>query len=112
MIYKYSRLNNCPNSDGIDFKLFTDALSKFEINVVELSDLSQLSGGQKQIFCVLRALFSDRSVVILDEPTSSLDYESEILLCNYIKRLSTTKIIILVTHRPYPLTLSNLRLTI
>jgi ABC-type bacteriocin/lantibiotic exporter with double-glycine peptidase domain len=100
------------NVDGIDPKLFLNLLKKFGINVAETSDVSQLSGGQKQIFCVLRALYSNKTFVVLDEPTSSLDYESEVLLCEHIKKCSATKIVIIVTHRPHPLTLSDLRLII
>ncbi|MBR4561733.1 MAG: ABC transporter ATP-binding protein [Bacteroidales bacterium] len=63
---------------------------------------TQLSGGEWQKVAVARALFSERPVLILDEPTASLDILSEKklfeqLLSNY----STTqnKTIILVSHR-------------
>jgi ABC-type lipoprotein export system ATPase subunit len=98
--------------DNINVFSFTEALLEFGISVDKIANLDELSGGQKQVFCVLRAIFSDKTIVILDEPTSSLDYESEVLLCSYIKAHSVNKIIIIVTHREYPLNLSNLRLII
>lgn len=62
----------------------------------------QLSGGEWQKIAVARAMFSDRPVLILDEPSASMDILSEKrlfenLLSNYSNEKNRT--IILVSHR-------------
>jgi len=59
---------------------------------------SQLSGGQIQRIGFARALYRNPKVLILDEPTSSLDNETENLIINSINNLkNTTKLI--VSHK-------------
>lgn len=59
----------------------------------------QLSGGQRQCVALARALINDPSVLVLDEPTSSLDYANEELIKQVLARVSAGKTLILVTHR-------------
>ena len=58
-----------------------------------------LSGGQRQRIGIARALYNDPTLIILDEATSALDSISEKEFLNVIDSLSTTKTIILVTHK-------------
>ena len=63
---------------------------------------SLLSGGQKQKIAISRALYKDPQILIFDEPTSSLDIESEInFIDNFLKK--NDKTIILISHREEPL---------
>ena len=63
---------------------------------------SLLSGGQKQKIAISRALYKDPQILIFDEPTSSLDMESEIkFIDNFLKK--NDKTIILISHREEPL---------
>ena len=59
---------------------------------------SNLSGGQRQRLCIARELFHDKEILILDEPTSSLDSESEASIMKVIDSLKGMKTIIVVTH--------------
>lgn len=62
----------------------------------------QLSGGEWQKVAIARAVFSDRPILILDEPAASLDIMSEKLLFeNLLSHYSEvqTKTIVLVSHR-------------
>lgn len=59
---------------------------------------SNLSGGQRQMVWILRSIIKNSKVVILDEPTSSLDYDSKIQIIQFIKKFSKDKIIIIITH--------------
>ena len=58
-----------------------------------------LSGGQKQLFCVARALFRDPQVLLLDEPTAALDGESEEMVLKAIRSLPAETTIIMVSHK-------------
>lgn len=60
----------------------------------------ELSGGQQQRVGVARALFSDPSIILMDEPFSALDPISRVQLQNELKKLNQQlkKTIIFVTH--------------
>ena len=59
---------------------------------------SFLSGGQRQVVWVLRALFGKAKVIILDEPTSALDDESKINVRKMIRFLTKNRTLIIITH--------------
>lgn len=59
---------------------------------------SNLSGGQRQIVWILRALLGKSKVIILDEPTSALDPKSKRLIKNLIMMLTKNRTLILITH--------------
>ncbi|RYD66178.1 MAG: ATP-binding cassette domain-containing protein, partial [Sphingomonadales bacterium] len=68
---------------------------------LRLSDRGEgLSGGQRQAIAVARALAGSPRIVLLDEPTSAMDQQTETTL---IERLSTElkdRTLVLITHRP------------
>ena len=59
---------------------------------------SHLSGGQRQIVVILRALILNSTVIILDEPTSSLDEENKYKLLKLIEYISNNKTLIIISH--------------
>jgi ABC-type multidrug transport system fused ATPase/permease subunit len=58
-----------------------------------------LSGGEKQKISLIRILIDDKPIVVLDEPTSAIDIESEIHICKELKLFLKEKTTIIVTHR-------------
>lgn len=60
--------------------------------------LNELSGGQKQRALISRALFSDPKILILDEPTASVDSSIEQDIYDTLRQLNVDKTIILVSH--------------
>lgn len=58
-----------------------------------------LSGGQKQLLAIARALYKRSPVLILDEPTASMDSETEMFVFNLLKNIKKDKIIICVSHK-------------
>ena len=59
----------------------------------------QLSGGQQQRICIARALYDDPEVLVLDEATSSLDYETEQKIMDEVYNVSANKTLIVIAHR-------------
>ena len=58
-----------------------------------------LSGGQRQILALTRAMLSDPSVLLLDEPTSAMDPKHEKLFIKQMKQFIENKTFLVVTHR-------------
>ena len=58
-----------------------------------------LSGGQIQRLAIARAILRDAPVVLLDEPTASLDLESERLVQQAIERLAEGRTSLMIAHR-------------
>lgn len=58
----------------------------------------KLSGGQRQRVAIARALYQEKSFLIFDEATASLDGIAEKFIIDQLKKLSETKTIIMVTH--------------
>lgn len=59
----------------------------------------KLSGGERQRIAIARAFLADAPVLILDEATSSLDSESEMLIQNAMERLMLGRTTLVVAHR-------------
>ena len=62
-------------------------------------DATQLSGGQKQIICLLRALYRDPDLLLLDEATSSLDNEAEQYINQLLQIEKLSRCVVLIAHR-------------
>ncbi|WP_053800122.1 thiol reductant ABC exporter subunit CydD [Streptomyces rimosus] len=61
---------------------------------------SGLSAGQRQRLALARAFLADRTVLLLDEPTASLDGETEAGIVDAVRRLAAGRTVLLVVHRP------------
>ena len=59
----------------------------------------ELSGGQAQRIAIARALISNREIIILDEPTSHLDIETEFEIKEKLLELFKGRTVIIATHR-------------
>ncbi len=98
---------------GADKKIFSDEILKNLLKKVDLEkfitkskdglsqilrqDGQNISGGEKQRIGIARALINDPELIILDEATSGLDFETENNILKTIKKFKKTSII--VSHR-------------
>lgn len=77
---------------GIEDKLHT---------LCEKEDCAQISGGEKQITSLIRALLSERDILLLDEPCSAVDKMAEEKIADALLSIPN-KTIIMVTHNTQP----------
>ncbi|GAA3806218.1 thiol reductant ABC exporter subunit CydD [Streptomyces phyllanthi] len=97
-----------PDADGEDVRRaladagaleFVDALPSGRDTVLG-EDGAGLSAGQRQRLALARAFLADRPVLLLDEPTASLDGETEAEVVDAVRRLAVGRTVLLVVHRP------------
>ena len=70
----------------------------WELPVGEMGGL--LSGGQRQLVALARCLVTQPQILLMDEPTSSMDAQSELLFLRQLKEAVGQRTLIVVTHRP------------
>ena len=73
-------------------------LDKMHLDVTLNQNVMTLSLGERQRLSIATALVSNPQVLVLDEPTASLDHENEIEIYNILKELSAHMTIVLASH--------------
>lgn len=71
-----------------------------EVSMDEYKDrkIGSLSGGQRQRVMIARALFNNPAILLLDEPTSSIDVSGQKEIYELLKELNKDKTIVVVSH--------------
>jgi len=87
-----------PRYSSEDKKATIDALEKVSMLDYKKRHISDLSGGQRQRVFIARALVSKPKILLLDEPTASIDRDIQINFYNLLKELNKNVTILLVTH--------------
>ncbi|HLJ32069.1 MAG TPA: ABC transporter transmembrane domain-containing protein [Ktedonobacteraceae bacterium] len=104
------RDNIAVGKPGASEQEIVDAAKKADIHTMILQTLGgydrmlreqgkDLSGGQRQRMAIARAILRDAPLLILDEPTASLDVESEAEVMNALNTLVAGRTVITISHR-------------
>lgn len=92
-------INEAASKAGIDM-LFKNMDKGYDTNLGTLfKDSQQLSQGEWQRTALARAFFNNASIIILDEPTSSLDAFTEAEIIGNFKEITKDKTAIIISHR-------------
>jgi iron complex transport system ATP-binding protein len=84
-----------------DMEIVQEAMKHLDIEWMENACFHELSGGEKQMVLIARALAQQANFLIMDEPTANLDYSNQIRILQMIKKLSQEGYGILMTsHFP------------
>ena len=77
------------------------ALARLRIEDLAEADYTRLSGGQRQLVLIARALAQETPMLVMDEPTASLDFGNQALVLGEIAGLAADGLtVILSTHDP------------
>jgi iron complex transport system ATP-binding protein len=79
------------------------ALDRFGLADIAEQPFQEMSGGQRQLVVLARALVADANILVLDEPTSALDLKNQGLVLEWIDRLAHRDglTVIFTTHHPH-----------
>jgi iron complex transport system ATP-binding protein len=86
---------------GEDRRKAHDALEALGIAALAEAEYTRISGGQRQLALVARALAQDAPAIVMDEPTASLDFGNQVVVLSEVKRLAAHGLAVLLsTHDP------------
>jgi iron complex transport system ATP-binding protein len=78
-----------------------DALESLGIGELAEAEYTRISGGQRQLALIARALAQDAPAIVMDEPTASLDFGNQVVVLTEVKRLAAKGLAVLLsTHDP------------
>ena len=85
-----------------DYRRAEEALELVGINHLKDIPYTQISGGERQLVLIARALAQDSPVMLLDEPTSHLDFRNQIKVLKKVKEIAKEKglAVVLTLHDP------------
>ncbi|MBY5571749.1 ABC transporter ATP-binding protein [Rhizobium leguminosarum] len=84
-----------------DREIAAQALDRLGMTHLAMRPYTEISGGERQMALIARALAQEPQILVMDEPTASLDYGNQMRVLAHIRRLAGAGIsVILSTHNP------------
>ena len=102
-------MNECIKKSGLDDYIQS---SENGLETIVGENGAKISGGQIQRIGIARAFYKQPEILILDEPTNSLDKDNENKIIDTLKKLKGNVTMIMVSHRDEPLKLSDIKISI
>lgn len=88
-----------PSDEDYDFAL--DCASKSGVSHLAEKRMKELSGGERQLVYIVRALVQETPIIIMDEPMASLDFGNQAVILEKISELSHEgKTVVFTSHNP------------
>ena len=101
MMGRVSHLDLGASHSRKDLEIVDAALEKLQISHLAQRNFLELSGGEKQMVLVARAMVQQAQYLIMDEPTASLDYGNQIRVLRTVHMLAREGYgILMTTHNP------------
>jgi iron complex transport system ATP-binding protein len=94
-------LNGALGVKDEDKRIVVDILEKLDILTLASRPYNELSGGQRQLVLLARALAQQTELIFLDEPAASLDFKNQLLIWKVLQTLvQQGKTVFVCTHDP------------
>ncbi len=85
-----------------DYEKVEQAMAAVGITHLKGKECGRISGGELQMVLIARALTTEPSLLILDEPESNLDFKNQLIILETIKELAVTQGIASIFNTHYP----------
>ncbi|CFX84286.1 ABC transporter-like [Syntrophomonas zehnderi OL-4] len=96
-----AHINPFASPSSKDVKIAEQALEMLNITYLRNRIYTEISGGERQLVLIARALAQEPKILIMDEPTSSLDFGNQIKVLSHVKQLAGLNLAILMScHFP------------
>jgi len=96
-----ARIGSFAAPSGRDEAVTDEALARLGIETLAERVFTEISGGERQLALIARALAQQAAILVMDEPTASLDFGNQVRVLAQIKALARSgQSIVLSTHDP------------
>ena len=83
---------------NLDNEKINHLLEKFDMIELKNQKVKKLSNGEKRRVQIMRSLLNEPDLLLMDEPSASLDQKNAVIVCDMIKQLSKEITVVITTH--------------
>ncbi len=101
MTGRMGKINAFGHPGKKDEEIVDGLIEEMDLKHYENKPYTELSGGERQLVMIARALAQEPQCLVLDEPTANLDYGNKVLVLNTLQKLANQGMtVIFTTHDP------------